>query len=190
MERIYIEDQDFDNIDFSKQKLTEAAYENCVFIGCNFSGVNLAKTSFSECRFIDCNLSMVKLSGTTLRDIQFEGCKLLGLHFEDCSDFLFSVSFDNCILNLSSFYKRKLKKTIFKNCSLHEVDFTEADLSLAQFDNCDLNRATFINTNLEKADFRSAYNYTIDPEQNRIKKARFSLDGLAGLLHKYDIEIG
>ena len=133
---------------------------------------------------------MVKLTGTTLRDIKFSGCKLLGLHFEDCSDFLFSVSFDNCILNLSSFYKRKLKKIIFKNTSLQEVDFTEADLSFAQFDNCDLRGATFVGTILEKADFRNAYNYAIDPELNRIKKAKFSLSGIAGLLNKYDIEIG
>jgi len=114
----------------------------------------------------------------------------LGLHFEDCSDFLFSVSFDNCILNLSSFYKRKLKKIIFKNTSLQEVDFTEADLSLAQFDNCGLRGATFVATILEKADFRNAHNYAIDPELNRIKKAKFSLGGIAGLLNKYDIEIG
>jgi len=189
MERTYIEDKDFEQIDFSVKKLAEGDYENCVFTNCNFSNTDLSRISFSECSFLDCNLSMVKLTGTTLRDIQFKGCKLLGLHFEDCSDFLFTVSFENCILNLSSFYKRKLKKTIFKNTSLHEVDFTEADLSLAQFDNCDLLGATFVNTILEKADLRTAYNYSIDPEMNRIKKAKFSMSGIAGLLNKYDIEI-
>ena len=77
----------------------------------------------------------------------------------------------------------------FKNSSLHEVDFTDADLSDAVFDNCDLSRAVFENTNLEKADFRSAYNYSIDPERNRVKKAKFSLQGAVGLLDKYDIHI-
>jgi fluoroquinolone resistance protein len=42
---------------------------------------------------------------------------------------------------------------------------------------------------LEKADFRTAYNYSIDPEKNRIKKAKFSIFGVTGLLDKYDIEI-
>ncbi|MCW8795447.1 MAG: hypothetical protein OQK67_00080 [Chlorobium sp.] len=37
--------------------------------------------------------------------------------------------------------------------------------------------------------FHSAYNYSINPETNRIRKARFSLSGLAGLLDVYDIEI-
>jgi len=44
-------------------------------------------------------------------------------------------------------------------------------------------------TFLKKRDFRSAYNYALDPEINRIKKAKFSREGLPGLLHKYNIDI-
>jgi uncharacterized protein YjbI with pentapeptide repeats len=72
---------------------------------------------------------------------------------------------------------------------LHEVDFTEADLSGVVFVNCDLAGVIFENTNLEKCDFRSAFNYTLDPEVNRIKKAKFSLSGIKGLLEKYQIDI-
>ena len=42
---------------------------------------------------------------------------------------------------------------------------------------------------LEKADFRTAFNYSIDPENNRMKKAKFSPPEVVGLLNKYDIEI-
>ena len=83
----------------------------------------------------------------------------------------------------------KIKKTVFKTSSLHEVDFAEADLSNSLFDNCDLAHAIFENTNLEKSDFRSSFNYSINPEINKIKKAKFSLNGIAGLLEKYDIDI-
>ncbi len=72
---------------------------------------------------------------------------------------------------------------------MQEVDFTESDLSGSSLDNCDLSGALFENTNLEKTDFRSAFNYTINPETNRLKKARFSLQGIAGLLEKYGIVI-
>ena len=72
---------------------------------------------------------------------------------------------------------------------MHEVDFTECDLTATVFDNCDLLNAKFENTLLQKTDLRSAFNYTINPESNKIKKARFSLSGVAGLLDKYDIEI-
>jgi hypothetical protein len=46
-----------------------------------------------------------------------------------------------------------------------------------------------MDANLEKTDFRSSFNYSIDPEVNRIKKAKFDRAGLAGLLDKYDLEI-
>ena len=72
---------------------------------------------------------------------------------------------------------------------LQEADFSESDLSGAQFDNCDMFQSIFDHTILEKADFRTAYNYAIDPENNKIRKAKFSVQNIAGLLTKYDIEI-
>jgi uncharacterized protein YjbI with pentapeptide repeats len=100
-----------------------------------------------------------------------------------------SFDFENCLLKLAVFNKLKLKKTRFKNCNLQETDFTETDLNGSVFDNCDFQRAIFHKTNLEKADFRSSFNYSIDPELNRIRKARFSRVGIAGLLDKYGIDI-
>ncbi|WP_419802798.1 hypothetical protein [Mucilaginibacter sp.] len=40
-----------------------------------------------------------------------------------------------------------------------------------------------------EADFSSAYNFSIDPENNRIKKAKFSVAGLPGLLEKFGLKI-
>jgi len=114
---------------------------------------------------------------------------MLGLKFEQCNPFLLKVTFYKCVLNLSSFYKQKLKKTIFKDCTLNEVDFAEAELNEAVFANCDFHNATFSFTNIEKADFRTSYNYSIHPESNKLKKARFSREGIAGLLDRYDIII-
>jgi fluoroquinolone resistance protein len=93
------------------------------------------------------------------------------------------------MLNHSTFYGTKIKKTIFRNSQLNETDFTECDLSGSIFDNCDLTRAIFQHSIIEKADFRTSYNFSIDPEVNKIKKAKFSLNEIAGLLDKYDIEI-
>ena len=114
---------------------------------------------------------------------------MLGLQFFTCNHFLFSVSFEDCNLNLTSFYKLNLKRAKFTRCSVQEVDFTEVDLSGAMFDECNLFRATFDHTNIEKADFRTSVQYAMDPEINKIKKAKFSRDGAVGLLAKYDIEI-
>jgi uncharacterized protein YjbI with pentapeptide repeats len=72
---------------------------------------------------------------------------------------------------------------------MEEVDLSDSDLSSCLFENCNLNRAVFENTILDKADLRTAYNFSIDPEKNRLKKTKFSLRGTPGLLDKYDIEI-
>lgn len=189
MSRDYIEDSFFEKEDFTLTSLKKGEYESCVFTSCNFSECDLSEFNFINCEFKDCNLSLAKLNKTAFQDVKFSGCKLLGLQFDTCNEFSLSFSFDNCLLNHSIFYKRKIKKTSFLNSQLREVDFTEADLSSSVFDNCDLSGATFEYTNLEKSDFRTAYNFSIDPESNRIKKAKFSLNGLSGLLHKYDLEI-
>ena len=114
---------------------------------------------------------------------------MLGLRFENCNQVGLSVSFKNCNLNLSSFFRTKLKKTTFTGVKLQEADFSECDLSSSVFDECDLTRAAFQGTIIEKADFRTSFNYSIDPENNRIKGAKFALAGVPGLLDKYNLEI-
>ncbi len=99
------------------------------------------------------------------------------------------MKFETCQLNLSSFYKLTLKGTYLTDCNLTEVDFTEADLTGSIFNNCNLNGTIFDKSVLEKVDFRTSNNFTIDPEKNQIKKAKFSKSSISGLLDKYDIEI-
>ena len=189
MADLFVVNEQFDQVDYKKKALPTGEYELCRFIGCDFTKSDLSGSVFYDCEFIDCQLSGVKLMKTALRDIRFRNCKAEGLHFEQCNDFLFAVSFDSCLLNRSSFYKQKIKNTLFRKSSLHEVDFTGADLTGSDFDECDLRRAMFENTILEKSDFRTAYNYSLDPEVNRLSKAKFSLAGVAGLLVKYGIDI-
>ena len=185
MNETYFTDQTFDRI----ETLTKGEYEGCTFNSCNFSDSDLSGNKFSDCEFNECNLSLAKLHKTALRDVKFKDCKMLGLRFDTCNDFGLSFSFEGCQLNHSSFYKMNIKKTVFKNSQLQETDFTEADLTSALFENCNLSQATFDQTTLEKADLRTSYNYSIDPENNRLKKAKFSMEGVTGLLDKYDIEI-
>lgn len=189
MEQAYTAEKTFDKINFKENPLPKGDYENCRFIGCDLSDTDLSGCKFSDCEFISCNLSLAKLHKTAFQDIKFKDCKMLGLQFYHCSEFGISFTVENCLLNHSSFYKMKIKKTVFKNSHLQETDFTACDLTGSLFDACDLANATFDNTILEKADLRTAYNYSINPEINKIKKAKFSLSGVPGLLHQYDIEI-
>ncbi len=189
MNKKLIDSESFINIKFTENQLIKGDYENCQFTNCHLANLNLSNFNFTECTFDACNLSMCKLENTGLKDVVFSDCKMLGLHFQHCNEFLFEIEINRCQLNLSSFYRRKLKKTSFKNSVLHEVDFVEADLTSAIFDNCDLQGAIFENSVLEKADFRSAKNYRIDPERNRMRKAKFAIPEAVGLLSRYDIII-
>ena len=189
MERSFVSDTTFEKQDFASTPLKIADYECCNFINCNFEKANISGINFAECEFKGCNLSLSNITKVSFKDVTFKNCKMFGLRFDSCNDILFSVGFDTCTLNFSSFYKLKLKSTRFVNSNLQEVDFTEANLSTVKFDNCNLQGAIFENTNLEKTDFRTASNYSLDPELNTIKKAKFSLQGLTGLLNKYDLEI-
>lgn len=169
MERDYIDEKTFDKKDFSLKPLPVGDYESCTFLNCNFSNSTLSKINFSDCTFSGCNLSMAKIVQTSFQNGKFSDCKLTGLHFENCNQFLLTASFTTCQLNLSSFYKLKIKSTTFKNSNLSEADFTETDLTGGLFENCDLKNAIFENTIVKKVDFRTPYNYSINPEYSHIK---------------------
>jgi uncharacterized protein YjbI with pentapeptide repeats len=79
------------------------------------------------------------------------------------------------------FYTLKMKGTTFTDSSLVAVEWA------VLFSNCDLYRSEFEKAIADKADFRTSYNYSIDPTKTKLKKAQFSIDGLKGLLTKYDI---
>ncbi|PRX48842.1 pentapeptide repeat-containing protein [Salegentibacter salegens] len=164
-------------------------YESCQFINCNFSTGNLKGVLFTDCEFEECDLSNINLDHTSFQNCNFKACKMMGLLFNNCETFAFSISVNECILNHSSFFGMKLNKTVFKNSKLQEVDFSGADLSHSKFLNSDLSGAVFQNTNLTKADFSSAQNYNIDPENNKLKGAKFHLSQVSGLLNKYQIKI-
>jgi uncharacterized protein YjbI with pentapeptide repeats len=72
---------------------------------------------------------------------------------------------------------------------MHEVDFSETNLSCAKFTNCDLLNAVFDRTNLLSAHLSTAENYNIDPTNNTIKNATFSYPGIIGLLKNFQVKI-
>ncbi|MFA9389346.1 MAG: pentapeptide repeat-containing protein [Prolixibacteraceae bacterium] len=187
MSETYFTDQIFKGSDLHPSLPENSEFENCTFNNCKFT--DLSRCTFSECTFHECDLSMAKLNNTSFRDATFISCKLLGLHFENCNKMLFSVHFNTCLLNLSSFYQCNLKNSDFNGCQLAESDFAEANLSGTTLSNCELSGAIFDQTNLEKTDLRNSVNFSIDPETNRIKKAKFSANSLEGLLMKYNLHI-
>ncbi|RZK43577.1 MAG: pentapeptide repeat-containing protein [Pedobacter sp.] len=167
--------------------LLDTQFDNCTFKNCDFIDADFTGCDFSGCTFEDCNLSMIKFGYVGLDKVHFQGCKMVGIDFSAVKDFLFTVSFSNCILDYAAFMKKKNRKCKFDQCSMKGTDFSESDLTDSVFDRCDLSAAVFSRTTLNNANFSTSYNYTIDPENNSLRKAKFATDGLAGLLSAYGI---
>ena len=189
MDTVIHEAKTFEHIDYSEKKLWGREFVNCEFRNCNFTKSDLSNNNFEDCTFQSCNFSLTAFRNAGLRTVKFIGCKVMGIDFSESNSFSFSVAFQDSILDYSSFFQCRMKKTDFTDCSLKQVDFSEADLSMAVFRKCDLSSASFMRTNLEKTDFRTARNYSLDPQQNKVKGAKFSHLGLAGLLYMYHLDI-
>ena len=183
--------EEFEQEDYAQTRPFDASDEvfACSFERCDFTESDLGGVAFVDCTFKGCNLSMADLDGVRLQDTSFENCKLVGLDFGKCSEFAFSVDFKGCNLDFASFEDLHLQETDFSGCSLKQANFAEADLSEANLADCDLSGAIFARTNLESTDLRGARNLAIDPELNRLAKAKISRSSLDGLLHKYELEI-
>jgi fluoroquinolone resistance protein len=184
-----IQDRSFSGLLWSGRQMKDEIYENCIFENCDFSDGVFSFCKFVECVFTNTNLSMAKFTGCLMNDIRFDNCKLLGINFSDCNDSLFSVKFIGSLIDYCSFAKKKMMKTVFQDSSVKNVDFSECDLTKSMFSNCDLLNSVFYKTILKEADLLTASNYTIDPEMNSIRRAKFSVGGVAGLLNKYEISI-
>ncbi|MBI1182728.1 pentapeptide repeat-containing protein [bacterium] len=181
MANTYFYEEQFKQIDV-KKGLTKGSYEACQFLNCTLPTTNLEHYEFVDCEFVDCDLSSSLITHTAFKNVQFVGCKLMGLHFDTCNSFLLEMHFEKCHLQMSIFYNLKLKGSRFIDCMLQQADFSEADLSGADFAGSQLQDAVFDHSNLEKSNFAGAIDYQINPVNNKLKGARFSKDGLQGLL--------
>ena len=166
----------------SRDDLKNASFENCIFEKCDFKEAALDYSKFVDCKFISCDLSNVSMRNARMRDCTFDLCKLLGIQWVLLDD-VTNPSFKNCILDYGNFTGLKLKKCSCLQSSLRDVDFSQADLSESVFRESDCLNARFEQTTLIKADFRAATNYLINPIENKVKGAKFSMPEAQGLLH-------
>lgn len=185
----YIINTDFNAEIFNESELIYKDFERCNFYDCDFSEANFLGVAFIDCTFNGCNFSEAKINYVGFRDVHFTNCNFNNVNFAMCDKLLFKFGFTGCILDYAKFYTLKMPQTIFTNCSIIAADFMAADITGSLFDNCNLHKSVFIDTIANKTDFSSSYNFTIDPEKNKLKKAIFSKENLDGLLYRHDLII-
>jgi uncharacterized protein YjbI with pentapeptide repeats len=183
----YILDVQYNGIRYERDEANHREFEGCTFTDCDFSQCVFLSVTFIDCTFNHCVFTGAKINYVAFRTVFFNGCQIVDVNFAMCDKLIFEIHFNKCVLDFSKFYTLKIKGTTFTECSIIAADFMNADLTAVMFDKCDLYRTVFMQSVLSKADFRTSFNYTLDPEKNKIKKAIFSLDGVKGLLAKHDI---
>ena len=183
----YVLDCHYNQIVYEKDAVNCTEFEGCTFNHCDFSACTFVSVIFIDCIFKNCNFNGAKINYVAFRTVLFQHCQIQEVNFAMCDKLIFDISFEDCILDFSKFYTLKIKGTSFTNCSLIAVDFMNADLTEVIFDCCDLYRSEFAKAIANKANFKTSFNYTIDPEKTKIKKAVFALEGIKGLLFKHDI---
>lgn len=183
------EQQRFRNLKTSDWILKTKIFNQCSFESCNFIENDLTDTYFMDCKFMRCQFSLVRLDGCKLQDVVFRDSKIVGLDFSNCNTFLLRMNFHSCKIDTCNFSGLKLQNSSFESCMIINSDFFDADLTGSNFRKAQFTKTIFQNTNLSKTIFLESRGYVINPLENKIKGAYFSLPEATTLLNHLGIII-
>ena len=178
----------FEKIEWQEKVVAGRKFTDCTFKNCQLNMLTFADCYFTDCIFEGCDLSLLKVKGSFFNRIQMTGCKAIGIHWFDTGA-PFAINFIDCNISYSSFFGKGLRKAKFKNCVAKEVDFSECNLTEADFSGTDLEHARFADCDLSLANFKEARNYSINLQENKVRKTKFSLPEALSLLDPFDIVI-
>jgi len=170
------EQKEFEDCTFLLSSMTDLCFSQCRFIDCIFDRCDMSLCAFPHSAFVGCVFQNTKLVGIDWTQADWTGLKLQE-----------PVRFDACVLSHSTFIGMQITDLKMMGCISTDVDFREADLAGVDFSGTDLSQSLLHQTNLEGADFRHAMKYTIQPEVNRLTKAKFSMPEAMSLLYNMDI---
>lgn len=185
----YYENETFSQLRTEEMPSHSVEFFNCQFNNCNFERMNFSEYIFDRCVFNGSNLALANVTNAKLMNVVFKDCKVEGVRFDACDPFILEIYFERCLLRNCSFTDLNLKKCKFEHSQVLESDFYKTKLMEASFQGSVLSKTVFAECDLTKADFQDASDFIIDPTLNKVKKAIFSSNELAGLLRHLDLVI-
>jgi len=189
--RALYSDEVFRALQLANTELVSCEFRDCAFLHSVFAESVFRACRFVNCVFRECDLSLIKVPESSFASTRFENSKVMGVNWTDAhwpkAGLANLLSFSKCAVSHSTFMGLSLQSLQMTDCVARDVDFREADLSRADFGATDLSGSLFGKTNLSEADLSRACDYGIDPGQNTLKRAQFSLPEAMSLLHSMDI---
>ena len=184
-------DQVFKDVQLERGELVSSEFYDSVFVRSSFAESVFRSCRFADCVFQGCDLSLIHVPETRFSSTRFENSKVIGVNWTEADwptvGLINPVGFFESAISHCTFIGLTLRGIQIKECMAMDVDFREADLSQADFSGTDLSKSIFSNTNLSEADLSRARNYGIDPAQNTLNQAKFSLPEAMSLLYSLDI---
>jgi uncharacterized protein YjbI with pentapeptide repeats len=185
----YYEKRNFEKVRMPGERFREIEFQDCKFKNCDFQGSIFDLCQFVHCTFESCNLSLTRILNSSFNRVDFLDSKTVGMNWTEVNPLSFTINFKECILNNSNFFGLSLVKMNWIKCTAKEVDFSNANLTSADFSETDLTGARFMHTNLTRANLKSARNYSINTNENILRKTIFSYPEVMALLNQLDIVI-
>ncbi|MEI8593399.1 Qnr family pentapeptide repeat protein [Photobacterium sp. Hal280] len=164
---MYQENELFNQVNFSRQDLSEAVFKHCQFYRCDFSRSNLRDAVFENCKFIEpgaivgCHFDYCDLRDASFKDCQlalanFKGANCFGIEFRDSdlkgANFI-QASFVNQVSHQMYFCSAyitgcnlsyvNLERQCIEKCDLFENRWVGANFQGASFKSSDLSRGSF-----------------------------------------------
>ena len=169
-----------------RELLENAEFEDCVFDHCRWVGTRVQNCRFNACTFDHCNFSGVVFSFTTMKDAwllnsAFRSMAWGGLQGKS-GVFQPFGKIKNCAFRYNDFSGMALNGFDWTGAELQQCTFDDTRLAGASFYGVRLGGTRFTRCDLQKADLRTAEEYAIDLETNKLKGARFSFPDVVRLL--------
>jgi fluoroquinolone resistance protein len=181
------DDAVFEDLDCGGLDLSGKSFRQCTFTAVRLAEAKLEGCTFEDCEIESCDATMARVEKAAFRDVRFRRCKLMGIDWTGERGISFVVSFEECTLSYGTFADQKMQGTLFRDCKAHEVSFMGVDLSKAVFHGTDLFGARFLDSVLVDADLSTAVHYHIAPQQNRLKRTKFSQDAALALAEELGV---
>lgn len=175
--------------EYVEKRISGATFDGCTFTRCRFDSTVWKNLRFNECTFTLCTLLNVQWHGTRLHQATFSQCRLTGLNFGVLDTaLLFSIALRDSRVAGCTFPHMDLTKMAFTGNDLEECLFDDVVLRDADFSDVSFGNSRFRRCRLEGANFRGATGFALDPRENELRGARFSVDSALELVKAFGIE--
>ena len=161
LERVRFRDNSLKNCNLRQGILRDSHWKDC-----DLSGADLRKADLRGCIFDSCDLRAADLRHANLSNARIIDCKLNAANFDHAT--LDQAVIDHCDMGAQSFHKSSCKKLKFYSSHIihgffDNADFTGAEIRNVLFRNCTLTNTRFQDAQLEDCMFRGCDSFHEGP---------------------------